>query len=118
MLWRLAIEIGIEHFQILFVVEPAFDGEIAQVPHGIVHAAIFPIDDPHAGAVIEEVFAEGVAMARHERGRISGQCSADGFSFADHVMVACGQVDSFGGEQFQIVVDHCKEFKAKGKHVA
>ena len=41
----------------------ALDREVAEIPQRIVHAGIFPVDDPHALAGIEKVLAQRIAMA-------------------------------------------------------
>ena len=57
-------EIGGEQRVVAGVVEQRFDGEIGEVPHRIVHAGIFPIDQPDPLARIEQVPPGRIAVAR------------------------------------------------------
>ena len=111
---RLAIEIGAQHRGILIGREPGLDRQIAQIPHRIVHPSIFPIDDPHPFAGIEEILAQGVAMARGEVHRMRREGRADGFGLGDDVVIAVGQSDILGREDRQVIVDHGEQLEPEG----
>ena len=55
-------------YSLLRFIHFGFDGEVAEIPVRIVHAGIFPIDNPHAFAVVEEVFRQGIAVAGGDAG--------------------------------------------------
>jgi hypothetical protein len=53
----LAAEIGAHHLFVLRRVELSFHGQVAEIPKRIVHAGIFPVDEPHTLAGVEEILA-------------------------------------------------------------
>src|SRR6056297_4319633 len=66
-------EIGGQHLDILRIAQPGLDRQVAKIPERSIHAGLFEIHDPHARAIIKEVFAKRIAMAWHQIAGIVGQ---------------------------------------------
>jgi hypothetical protein len=111
-------KIGPHHLGILSLSEPCFNRKITQVPHRIIHAGVFPIDNPHPLAIIKKILAERITVARHQRHIRPRQCSAKSFRLRHHILIALRQIHSLASENPQVIIDHRKQFKAKWKRAA
>ena len=114
---RRTAEIAAQKLLFLRRVHPGLDREIAKIPHRVVHAGIFPVDDPHPIPGIEEVLAQGITMAGRQRRRMNLKRLADRTGGRDDIVIALGQGDVPGREHLQIVRDHREQFEPEAERL-
>ena len=73
-----AAEIGRQHPLFLRHVELVVGGEVGEIEERRVEAGIVPVDQPDAGAVVDEIAGEQVVVAEDEIDRPDGEFEAGG----------------------------------------
>ncbi len=111
-------EIGLQQRRVLIGVEAGLDGHVTEVPHRIVVARIFPVDDEDARARIEEVLRQRITVARPQRRRPLAQGGPHGLGLLLHLGIAVGNPGLLFPQVVQVLVHFLEQIERRGEVLA